>query len=68
MDMDQIAREIAYSDGYDAGKRALAESFIELLEDLKEDPVSDWHCGYFAAYDDVILMLKREAGLDETNP
>jgi hypothetical protein len=31
MDMNQIAVEIAYSDGYDAGKRAAAE---EILEDL----------------------------------
>ena len=31
MDMNQIAVEIAYADGYDAGKRAAAE---EILEDL----------------------------------
>jgi hypothetical protein len=31
MDMNQIAVEIAYADGYDAGKRAAAE---EVLEDL----------------------------------
>jgi hypothetical protein len=31
MDMNQIAVEIAYADGYDAGKRVAAE---EILEDL----------------------------------
>lgn len=31
MDMNQIAVEIAYADGYNAGKRAAAE---EILEDL----------------------------------
>lgn len=31
MDMNQIAVEIAYADGFDAGKRAAAE---EILEDL----------------------------------
>ena len=31
MDMNQIAVEIAYADGFDAGKRAAAE---EILEDI----------------------------------
>ena len=31
MDMNQIAVEIAYAEGFDAGKRAAAE---EILEDL----------------------------------
>ena len=31
MDMNQIAVEIAYADGFDAGKKAAAE---EILEDL----------------------------------
>ena len=31
MDMNQIAVEIAYADGFDAGKQAAAE---EILEDL----------------------------------
>ena len=31
MDMNQIAVEIAYAEGFDAGKRATAE---EILEDL----------------------------------
>ena len=31
MDMNQIAIEIAYTDGYEAGKQAAAE---EILEDL----------------------------------
>ena len=31
MDMNQIAVEIAYTDGFDAGKKAAAE---EILEDL----------------------------------
>ena len=31
MDMNQIAVEIAYADGYEAGKQAAAE---EILEDL----------------------------------
>ena len=53
-----------YDNGYEAGKKAIAEELIEILEAAKEDPVSDWHCGYFAAYDDVILMLMRKAGLE----
>ena len=61
---DVIARETAYDEGYEAGKKAIAEELVEILEAAKEDPVSDWHCGYFAAYDDVILMLKRKAGLE----
>ena len=58
------ATEIAYKNGFEDGKKVMAEEFIEILEATKEDPVSDWHCGYFAAYDDVILMLKRKAGLE----
>ena len=66
------ATEVAYHNGYakglekgyEAGKKAIAEELIEILETAKEDPVSDWHCGYFAAYDDVILMLMRKAGLE----
>jgi hypothetical protein len=34
MDMNQIAVEIAYADGYDAGKRAAAEEFLEDLVKL----------------------------------
>ena len=29
MDMNQIAVEVAYADGYDAGKQAAAEQFFE---------------------------------------
>lgn len=32
MDMNQIAVEIAYSDGYDAGKQAAAEHIFEEIE------------------------------------
>ena len=34
MDMNQIAVEIAYVDGFDAGKRAAAEEMIEDLVKL----------------------------------
>ena len=33
MDMNQITAEIAYSDGYDAGKQAAAEEILEELEE-----------------------------------
>ena len=45
MDMNQIAVEIAYADGYDAGKRAARAELLEVLEEI-EDSVSE---GYEAA-------------------
>ena len=34
MDMNQIAVEIAYADGFDAGKQAAAEEIFEELEEI----------------------------------
>ena len=34
MDMNQIAVEIAYADGFDAGKQAAAEQIFEELEEI----------------------------------
>ena len=49
MDMNQIAVEIAYADGFDAGKQAAAE---KIFADLEE-----FHC--VGAYKEVYCLLEE---------
>ena len=67
---DIIELEVAYDEGYLAGQTAAAEELLEILETAKtkkDDHPAEWNLGYFAAVDDLIEILKRKAGLDETN-
>ena len=61
MDMNQIAVEIAYADGYDAGKQAAAE---QIFADLEE-----FHCvgNYSEVYcllESSVIKLKEKYGVD----
>lgn len=49
MDMNKIAVEIAYADGFDAGKQAAAE---QIFADLEE-----FHC--IGAYKEVYCLLEE---------
>ena len=64
MDMNQIAVEIAYADGFDAGKQAAAEQIFTDIGKLLDANFSDSYGTYDGKLGIAIWKLKEKYGVN----